>query len=58
MWAFGRTHFSCGFTDEFEKRVVANQRGYAMALQAGFEAGKTFTVGKQTASSGSSMLFV
>jgi hypothetical protein len=58
MWAFGHTHFSCDFTDEFGKRVVANQRGYAMALQAGFDAGKTFTVGKQAPSSRSSMLFV
>ncbi|KAK4031567.1 hypothetical protein C8A01DRAFT_51397 [Parachaetomium inaequale] len=55
MWAFGHTHFSCNFVDERGKRVVANQRGYAMAPQSAFDSEKTFVVGKET---GSSMLLV
>lgn len=45
MWAFGYTHFSCDFVDEMGKRVVANQKGYALALQPAFDAGKLFVVG-------------
>ena len=56
-WAFGHTHFSCDFVDERGKRVVANQRGYAMGLQSGFDAEKIFVVGKEAGSS-SSMLLV
>ncbi|KAL2131009.1 hypothetical protein VTI74DRAFT_5668 [Chaetomium olivicolor] len=55
MWAFGHTHFSCDFVDGRGKRVVANQRGYAMALQSAFDSEKTFVVGKEA---GSSMLLV
>ncbi|KAL2015871.1 hypothetical protein VTK56DRAFT_4668 [Thermocarpiscus australiensis] len=58
MWAFGHTHFNCDFVDGRGKRVVANQRGYAMALESGFDAGKTFVVGKEAGSSMSSMLLV
>jgi len=66
MWAFGHTHFSCDFTDEWGKRVVANQRGYGAArsssaeITAGFDAGKTFLAGRDSgASSGvRSMLVV
>jgi hypothetical protein len=45
MWAFGHTHFSCDFVNEIGKRVVANQKGYALALQTAFDAGKLFVVG-------------
>ncbi|KAI0546399.1 Metallo-dependent phosphatase-like protein [Xylaria curta] len=32
MWAFGHTHYNCGFRDEATgKLVVANQRGYGKA---------------------------
>lgn len=54
-WAFGHTHFSCDFVDERGKRVVANQRGYAMRLQSAFDAEKMFVIGKEA---GSSMLLV
>jgi hypothetical protein len=58
MWAFGHTHFSCDFVDDDGqgKRVVANQRGYAMALESTFDPGKTFVVGAPEAAS--SMLLV
>ncbi|KAK3896413.1 hypothetical protein C8A05DRAFT_20606, partial [Staphylotrichum tortipilum] len=46
MWAFGHTHYCCYFW-EGRKRVVANQRGYALALQQGFDAEKVFMVGEQ-----------
>lgn len=29
VWAFGHTHYNCDFVDEFGKRVVTNQKGYA-----------------------------
>lgn len=61
MWGFGHTHFSCDFVDEGRGvRVVANQRGYAMALGGGFDAGKVFVVGEEVGegSSTSSMLLV
>ncbi|KAK4232657.1 hypothetical protein C8A03DRAFT_20089, partial [Achaetomium macrosporum] len=45
MWAFGRTHFSCDFTDELGKRVVANQRGYSAAPSTGSDVEKVFEVG-------------
>ena len=45
MWAFGHTHFSCDFSDEVGKRVVANQKGYALALEAAFDVKKVFVVG-------------
>ncbi|KAH6615760.1 hypothetical protein B0J18DRAFT_493605 [Chaetomium sp. MPI-SDFR-AT-0129] len=45
MWAFGHTHFSCDFSDEVGKRVVANQRGYALALETAFDVEKVFLVG-------------
>lgn len=61
MWAFGHTHFNCDFIDEFGKRVVANQRGYATAPRNGFDAGKVFLLGsgREGTSSGiQSMLLV
>jgi hypothetical protein len=59
MWAFGHTHFSCDFTDEVGKRVVANQRGYGIAPKGTFDAGKVFSVGRATGGAGgSSMLLV
>ncbi|KAK3291782.1 uncharacterized protein B0H64DRAFT_408026 [Chaetomium fimeti] len=51
MWAFGHTHFSCDFVDETGKRVVANQRGYALALKTAFDAGKVFLVGGDASNS-------
>ncbi len=47
LWAFGHTHVSCDFTDERGKRVAANQKGYAVAPEAAFEAGKTFLIGRE-----------
>ncbi|KAL2169372.1 hypothetical protein VTG60DRAFT_6078 [Thermothelomyces hinnuleus] len=59
LWAFGHTHFCCDFVDEHGKRVVANQRGYALARESAFDAAKTFVVGRAEAASGaSSMLLV
>jgi hypothetical protein len=51
MWAFRHTHFSSDFIDGLGKRVVANQRGYSMALGMGsisssFDSGRTFLVGR------------
>ena len=38
LWAFGRTHYNCNFTDErTEKQVYANQRGYHHAPADGFK---------------------
>ncbi|GAB0138947.1 hypothetical protein EsDP_00007166 [Epichloe bromicola] len=45
MWAFGHTHYSCDFTDELGKRVVANQRGYSYDVEEAFDMKKTFVVG-------------
>lgn len=45
MWAFGHTHYSCDFTDELGKRVVANQRGYLYDVEEAFDMKKTFVVG-------------
>jgi hypothetical protein len=45
LWAFGHTHFSCDFIDDHEKRVVANQKGYASAPERGFDAKKVFRIG-------------
>ncbi|KAK4151684.1 hypothetical protein C8A00DRAFT_16921, partial [Chaetomidium leptoderma] len=45
MWAFGHTHFSCDFGDGLGKRIVANQRGYALALETGFDVEKVFLAG-------------
>lgn len=45
LWGFGHSHYSCDFDDEFGKRVVANQRGYAAKLEDSFDAGKLFVVG-------------
>lgn len=49
MWAFGHTHFSCEFSDAFGKKVVTNQRGYAMAPKTAFDPGKVFLVGEEFA---------
>jgi hypothetical protein len=53
MWAFGHTHFKCGFEDKLDgetgtetstgartKRDVANQRGYYLLPEYGFNAGR------------------
>jgi hypothetical protein len=45
MWAFGHTHYSCDFTDELGKRVVANQRWYSHDVEEAFDMKKTFVVG-------------
>jgi hypothetical protein len=61
LWAFGHTHFSCDFSDGGRgKRVVANQRGYDMALESTFVSAKTSVAGPapEAASSTSSMLLV
>ncbi|KAK4242156.1 hypothetical protein C8A03DRAFT_29580 [Achaetomium macrosporum] len=47
MWAFGHTHFSCEFSDAFGKKVVANQRGYAIDPENAFDSGKVFLVGEE-----------
>ena len=48
LWAFGHTHSSCDFVDDLGKNVVANQKGYAMALEEAFKIKKVFFVGKDT----------
>lgn len=44
LWAFGHTHFNCDFVDDFGKRVLANQMGYALAQEQTFDAKKIFTL--------------
>ncbi|KAL2173146.1 uncharacterized protein P884DRAFT_233076 [Thermothelomyces heterothallicus CBS 202.75] len=58
LWAFGHTHFCCDFVDEHGKRVVANQRGYALARESAFDAAKTFVVGRAEAASGASSMLL
>ncbi|TQV94447.1 hypothetical protein V2A60_005490 [Cordyceps javanica] len=48
LWAFGHTHYSCDFTDELGKRIVANQKGYQHDIDGEFTMTKTFTVGTAT----------
>ena len=50
LWAFGHTHFSCDFTDDLGKRIVANQKGYAAIPEDAFDAKKVFHVGGGSAS--------
>lgn len=50
-WGFGHTHFSCDFTDQFGKRIVANQKGYANLPCRGFDAKKGFLLGRENATS-------
>ncbi|KAI9675321.1 MAG: hypothetical protein M1817_001224 [Caeruleum heppii] len=46
LWAFGHTHYNCAFDDpQTSKRVLTNQRGYAMAPREGFEAKTVFLIG-------------
>ena len=46
LWAFGHTHWNCDFVDEASaKRVVANQRGYALEHATGFNAKNVYFVG-------------
>lgn len=45
FWAFGHTHYNCDFVNERDMRVVANQRGYALANLADFDPGKVYVIG-------------
>lgn len=45
-WAFGHTHYNCGFKDEGGKTIMANQKGYYMYPKKTFNAGRVFTVGE------------
>lgn len=47
FWAFGHTHFNCDFTDELGKRIIANQKGYASALEANCNIGKVYWIGQR-----------
>lgn len=42
VWAFGHTHCNCDYVDEFGKRILANQRGYAGNCEDGFAIGRTY----------------
>ncbi|QIX02419.1 hypothetical protein AMS68_007936 [Peltaster fructicola] len=44
IWAFGHTHYSCDFTTDHGKRVVANQKGYYLIPQKAFQSGKVIEV--------------
>ncbi|KAG8164464.1 hypothetical protein KVR01_006382 [Diaporthe batatas] len=46
FWAFGHTHFNCDFTDKHGKRIVANQKGYASAVEADFKIDRVYTIGQ------------
>lgn len=46
FWAFGHTHFNCDFTDKHGKRIVANQKGYASALEADCNTGRVYSIGQ------------
>lgn len=50
FWAFGHTHFNCDFTDMHGKRVVANQKGYASALEADCKIDRVYTIGQSKGS--------
>lgn len=50
FWAFGHTHFNCDFTDELGKRVIANQKGYASALEADCNIGRVYSIGQEKVS--------
>lgn len=50
FWAFGHTHFNCDFTDERGKRVIANQKGYASALEADCKIDRVYTIGQSNSS--------
>lgn len=54
FWAFGHTHFNCDFIDEHGKRIIANQKGYASALEADYKIGRVYTIGQ---GKGSGLLF-
>lgn len=45
FWAFGHTHFNCDFTDDHGKRIVANQKGYSLALEANCDIKRVYTIG-------------
>ncbi|POS75143.1 calcineurin-like phosphoesterase [Diaporthe helianthi] len=46
FWAFGHTHFNCDFTDKYGKRIIANQKGYASALEADCKIERVYTIGQ------------
>ncbi|KUI66953.1 hypothetical protein VM1G_02195 [Cytospora mali] len=46
FWAFGHTHFNCDFTDEYGKRVITNQKGYASALETDWDNKKVYMIGQ------------
>lgn len=54
FWAFGHTHFNCDFIDEHGKRIIANQKGYASALEADYKIDRVYTIGQ---GKGSGLLF-
>lgn len=49
-WAFGHTHFNCDFTDDHGKRIVSNQKGYSLALEANCDMKRMYKIGKAKAS--------
>lgn len=46
-WAFGHTHFNCGFTDEGGKYVLSNQKGYCLIPARHFNSAHVFTLGER-----------
>ncbi|KAI1462569.1 hypothetical protein F4805DRAFT_408436 [Annulohypoxylon moriforme] len=48
LWGFGHTHFQCDFTDDFGKRIIANQKGTSQIPCNGFNAKKTFLIGEDS----------
>lgn len=47
FWAFGHTHFNCDFTYSVDgMRVIANQKGYSLALEAKCDLKRIYTIGR------------